>query len=63
MNLQKPFGLSRDELGSIEIEPFSNQLKPFIEEALKETKRSLSKRYSFYTNFYCVLRIRASYAS
>jgi len=39
MNIQKPSEPSRNELALTEIEPFSEQLKPIIKEALSETSK------------------------
>jgi len=55
MNLQKTFAPSRDELGSIEIEPFSNELKPFIEEAIEEAgKDKRTRKGTLFTPIFTV---------
>ena len=55
MNIQKSFEPSRDELGSIEIEPFSTQLKPVIVEVLEETKKDgRSRKGTLFTPIFTV---------
>lgn len=58
MNRQKPFEPfepSRDELSSIEIQPFSDQLKPIIEETLAETQKdSRSRKGTLFTPMFTV---------
>jgi len=48
MNIIKPytsqFGPSRDELAATEIQPFSELLKPVIEESLTETQKDKRNR-------------------
>lgn len=55
MNLQKTLEPSRDKLAKIEIEPFSNQLKPIIEETLIETEKdNRSRKGTLFTPMFTV---------
>ena len=44
MNILNPSKFSRDELSSIELQPFSEQLKPIIKETLIETEKTKRNR-------------------
>lgn len=58
MNFFKLPGSSREELNSIEFQPFSDQLKPIIEESLKEAEKTGRNREgTFFTPIFTVFVI------
>jgi hypothetical protein len=54
---------SFDGINKIELQPFSDQLKPIIEESLFELQKNERSRKGTYTNVYCIFRIGNGHAS